>query len=73
MRECLAIRLRIEPVQPGDLVKFLRVERESALVIVNALLAAVCRRVACRAIATASQASTNHRNLLMYAPDDLSP
>lgn len=71
VKSLLAMGMRFEPVEKGDFIAALRVQREWGLLTNDALFIAVAERLRIQAIASADKTFAQVRGLILYSPDDL--
>jgi predicted nucleic acid-binding protein len=71
VREFLGIGLRVEPALAADVIEALRIQREAGLLINDALLLAVARRLNCGTIASADKAIAAAAGFTIYTPADV--
>ena len=71
VREFFGIGLRIEPVGSGDFIEAMRIQKEAGLLINDALLLAVARRLNCEAVATADKGIASAPGFDVYTPGDI--
>ena len=71
VRDILNSELAVEPVQPGDLMVALELQRQHGLLTNDSLHLAVAKRLGIRGIATGDTGFDNVPGVIVYKPEDI--
>jgi len=71
VRDILNSELAVEPVQTGDLMVALELQKQHGLLTNDSLSLAVARRLGLRGIATADPGFDNVPGIIVYKPEDI--